>query len=82
MRASTKSIDAVAVAILKDDAGFEEIRERGGAGGASARGCPAPDNGDTRGQRKDQEEALVHTGEFIRRSAKAVAHRTKQKGIA
>ena len=65
---------AVAVAILEDDAGLEEVGERGGRGrrvGALLTGArQRADGGEREGQ---EQEALVHTGEFIS---------TKQKGIA
>ena len=44
--------DAVAVAILEDDARLEEVRERGGDGGASARCWPAPESGTHARQRR------------------------------
>ena len=65
---------AVAVAILEHDARFEEVRERGGKGrGVGALLAGARERAHGRERDGQEEEARVHTREFIS---------TKQKGIA
>jgi len=62
----------VAVAILQHDTRLEKVGERGGDG-CRVGALTGPGKGTHGGQREGEEEASVHTGEFIS---------TKQKGTA
>ena len=64
---------AVAVAILEDDAGLEEVREGSGDGNVGSLLTSSRQGAHERYGKGEEQDTLVHTGEFIS---------TKQKGTA